>query len=151
MCQTCRNQVSIPRQENWMVAYRNTWMFLIHKLETLERLRMGSHSISSHAYVKHTENRQTWPDRNWTAAYRNTWMFLIHKLEIFQPRPTTPPPIIPTPLLLICITMSNPPIIPTTPIIRDSRVNINFFFNFSIYSRASPSVLYESFASTLSV
>ena len=36
--------------------------------------------------------------------------------------PVQPPAIIPTPLLLIINTMSNPPIIPTPPIIRDSRV-----------------------------
>ena len=55
------------------------------------------------------------------------------------------PPVIPTLLLLIIITMSNPPIIPTPPIIRDSgvfklrpyegdhfcppKVNIQYFIN----------------------
>ena len=43
----------------WMAAYRNTWMFLIQKLETLECMQMGYYSISSQAYVKHAGNRQT--------------------------------------------------------------------------------------------
>ena len=51
----------------------------------------------------------------------------------FQPRP--PPPPTPQPLLLIIITMSNPPsaIIPTPPIIQDSRV-FRFFFLFCVLS-----------------
>ena len=47
-------------------------MFLIHKLETLERLRVGSYSISSHAYVKTGKLGQTETER-----------LLIETLECF--------------------------------------------------------------------
>ena len=57
-----------------MAAYRNTWMFLIHELETLKRLRMGSYLVVSDQL---SISRQ----EIWMAAYRNTWMFLKHKLE----------------------------------------------------------------------
>ena len=59
----------------WMAAYRNTWMFLIHKSETLERLGMGSHFYKEPCVCE---------TRNWMAAHRNTWMFLIHKLETLE-------------------------------------------------------------------
>ena len=47
-----------------MAAYRNTWMFLIHKSETLECLQMGSYFYKyPQACVKHAETRQPLPDK----------------------------------------------------------------------------------------
>ena len=58
-----------------MATYRNTWMFLIHKLETVERLRMGSY------FYKWSNVCETWKPGK--LSQTETEWLLIETLECF--------------------------------------------------------------------